>query len=82
MENIIQFFETIPASTRSIYLVSGFVFFLIVEMGIPHFRFEYNKLKHILLNLFFTLTTLVINFAGASLILLAADYNKANSTAS
>ncbi|MDP6034287.1 MAG: sterol desaturase family protein [Candidatus Marinimicrobia bacterium] len=80
MENIIQFFETIPASTRSIYLVSGFVFFLIVEMGIPHFRFEYNKLKHILLNLFFTLTTLVINFAGASLILLAADYNKANST--
>ncbi len=80
MENIIQFFETIPSSTRSVFLVVGLTFFLLLEAGIPLFRFNYVKTKHALLNIFFTFTTLVINLIGATLILLAVDYNARNGT--
>jgi len=80
MENIIQFFETIPSSTRSIFLVGGLTFFLLLEGGIPLFRFNYGKTKHALFNIFFTLTTLIINLLGAFIILLAADYNTQHGT--
>ena len=78
MENIIQFFETIPSSTRTFFLVSGLTFFLLLEKGIPIFRFDYKKCNHALLNLSLTLMTLVINLVGAGLILKATEYNLAN----
>ena len=78
MENIIQFFETIPSSTRTIFLVSGLTFFLILEKGVPIFQFEYKKWNHAFLNLSLTLMTLIINLAGAGLILMATEYNLTN----
>ena len=75
MENIIHFFANIPSSTRSIILVTGLTLFFLLEAGFPLFRFKYEKARHTLLNLFFTLTTLLINLSGAFLILWAADYN-------
>ena len=80
MESLIQYFETIPVTHRTIILVGGLTFFLLLEAGIPLFRFRVNKVKHVALNLFFTLTTLLINLAGAFLILKASDYNAANQT--
>ena len=65
LNDIIIYFEGIPSSIRSIILISGLAFFLILESGIPLFRFKYNKVKHAALNIFFTSTTLIINLLGA-----------------
>ncbi|NRB83679.1 MAG: sterol desaturase family protein [Winogradskyella sp.] len=78
METIINYFETIPSKHRSIILVGGLALFWIIEGGLPLFKFKYNKWKHALPNLFFTLTTVVINFALAFLLLGTADWVKAN----
>ena len=78
METIINYFETIPSKHRSIILIGGLALFWIIESGLPLFKFKYNKWKHAFPNLFFTLTTVVINFALAFLLLETADWVKAN----
>ena len=75
IESLIQFFENIPSSTRTIFLVSGLAFFFFLEKGIPIYKYKYNKIKHVLLNLSLTLTTLIINLAGAFLIIMISDFN-------
>lgn len=74
MESIISYFETIPSSHRSLILVGGLTFFWLLEGGIPLFRFKYKKWRHALPNLFFTLTTIIINFALAFLLLWMSDW--------
>lgn len=74
MENIINYFETIPSSHRSMILVGGLTFFWLLESGLPLFRFKYKKWKHAIPNLFFTLTTVIINFGLAWLLLGTADW--------
>ena len=74
MESIINYFETIPSLHRSILLVGGLTFFWLLEGAVPLFRFKYKKWRHALPNLFFTLTTIVINFALAFLLLNTADW--------
>ncbi|WP_458627414.1 sterol desaturase family protein [Winogradskyella sp. PC D3.3] len=74
MENIITYFETIPSSHRSLILVGGLTFFWLLEGGIPLFKFKYKKWKHAIPNLFFTLTTIIINFALAFLLLWMSDW--------
>ena len=59
-------------------MVGGLALFWIIESGLPLFKFKYNKWKHALPNLFFTLTTVIINFALAFLLLGTADWVKAN----
>mgnify|MGYP001033648649 FL=1 len=78
METIFNYFETIPSSHRSIILVGGITFFWILEGAVPLFKFNYKKWKHALPNLFFTLTTVIINFALAFLLLKTADWVSAN----
>ncbi|MCH3884866.1 MULTISPECIES: sterol desaturase family protein [Tenacibaculum] len=78
METIITYFETIPSSHRSLILVGGITFFWLLEGAIPLFKFNYKKWKHALPNLFFTLTTIIINFALAFLLLKTADWVTAN----
>ncbi|SVE15306.1 uncharacterized protein METZ01_LOCUS468160, partial [marine metagenome] len=80
MNDLIQYFAGIPTNARTIFLVSGLTFFLILESGIPLFRFQYNKVKHGFLNIFFTITTLVVNLLGAALILAAVQYNEIHTT--
>lgn len=74
METIINYFETIPSSHRSIILVGGLSFFWILESGVPLFKFRYRKWQHAIPNLFFTLTTVIINFSLAWLLLGTADW--------
>ncbi|SNR15485.1 sterol desaturase family protein [Tenacibaculum jejuense] len=69
MEVIKSYFENMPTLHRSMLLVGGISFFWILESGIPLFNFKYNKLKHAWPNLFFTGTTVIINFALAFLLL-------------
>lgn len=74
MEAIVRYFETIPSSHRSAILVSGITFFWLLESGVPLFRFRYNKWRHAGINIFFTITTIIINFALAFILLKASDW--------
>ncbi|TYP96764.1 sterol desaturase/sphingolipid hydroxylase (fatty acid hydroxylase superfamily) [Tenacibaculum adriaticum] len=78
METILNYFETIPSSHRSIILVGGITFFWLLEGAVPLFKFNYKKWKHAWPNLFFTVTTIVVNFGLAFLLLNTADWVKAN----
>lgn len=78
METLINYFETIPSAHRSLILVGGITFFWILEGAVPLFKFNYKKWKHALPNLFFTATTVIINFALAFLLLKTADWVAAN----
>lgn len=77
METLINYFETIPSSHRSIILVGGIAFFWLLEGAVPLFNFKYNKWKHAWPNLFFTATTVIINFVLAFLLLKTADWVQA-----
>ena len=79
MIDIIYFFENISSLHRSIILIGGITFFWSIESIIPLFKFNYKKLKHAIPNLFFTLTTIVVNFSLAFLLLTSADWVTANS---
>jgi len=74
MEMIMEYFESIPTAHRSLILVGGLSFFWILEGNFSLFRFEYKKWKHALPNLFFTLTTILINFLLAFLLLNTSDW--------
>jgi len=74
MESIIQYFETIPSLHRSLILILGITFFWLLEGIVPLVHFKYTKWKHAVPNIFFTLTTVVINFALAFLLLATSDW--------
>ena len=76
METLLTYFETIPSLHRSLILVSGITFFWLLEGAVPLFRFNYKKWKHAGPNLFFTATTIGINFALAFLLLKTSDWVK------
>tara|TARA_B100001996_G_C18672277_1_gene597141 strand:- start:3454 stop:4281 length:828 start_codon:yes stop_codon:yes gene_type:complete len=78
MEDIIYLFENITSIQRSIILVGGITFFWSIESIIPLFNFNYKKLKHAIPNFFFTLTTIIVNFSLAFLLLNSADWVIAN----
>ena len=77
METIINYFETIPSSHRTLILVGGLTLFWLLEGAVPLFKFNYKKWKHAIPNIFFTLTTIIINFGLAFLLLNTADWVKA-----
>ena len=78
MQDILIYFENIPTFGRTLFLVAGLSFFLIVESLAPLFRFNYHKGKHAAINITFTLITLVINLFGAALIVAAVEYTSKN----
>ena len=78
METIIQYFDTIPSLHRSLILVGGITFFWLLEGALPLFKFNYKKWKHAFPNLFFTATTIVINFTLAFILLKTSDWVQAN----
>jgi sterol desaturase/sphingolipid hydroxylase (fatty acid hydroxylase superfamily) len=78
MESIINYFEHIPSSHRSAILVGGIAFFMLLETGIPLFKKPYNRVKHTWINIFFTLTTVIVNFVLAFILLRGSDWAVAN----
>lgn len=78
METIIQYFEDIPSHHRALILAGGLTIFWLIEGAVPLFKFKYNKWKHAIPNLLFTLTTIVINFALATFLLKTAEWTVAN----
>ena len=73
MESIVNYFATIPSLHRSLLLVGGITFFWIVENSAPLYHFKYNKWKHAGTNIFFTITTILINFILAFIFVKASD---------
>ena len=78
VDTIITYFDTIPSLHRSLIFVGGITFFWLLEGFLPLFKFDYKKWKHAFPNLFFTGTTIVINFTLAFLLLNSADWVQAN----
>src|SRR3984893_11683929 len=74
MHAIVDFFEHISPLARALLIAGGLVFFWMMESIIPLFNFRYRKLQHAGLNLFFTLTTVIINFIFAFAIILASNW--------
>ncbi|GHE59423.1 sterol desaturase family protein [Roseivirga thermotolerans] len=78
MENLVNFFADIPTEFRAGILIGGIVVFWILEGTLPLFRFQYKKIRHAGINLFFTLTTMIIGFGLAGALLYASDTVAAN----
>ncbi len=74
MEKIIEYFSTIPSTHRSALLVGGIAFFWILESIHPLFDFKYKKVKHAGINIFFTITTILINFPLAFILVKSSDW--------
>lgn len=68
------YFSGIPSSHRAAILAGGIAFFWLLEGVQPLIAFKYHKWKHAGLNIFFTLTTIVVNFVLAFVLLRAADF--------
>lgn len=79
METIISYFDAMPSAHRSILLFGGLAFFMVLETLFPYFSFRYKRVKHTGLNIFFTLTTALINLSLAFLLFRVSDWSVANS---
>jgi sterol desaturase/sphingolipid hydroxylase (fatty acid hydroxylase superfamily) len=74
MEAVIAYFSTIPALHRGLILAGGIAIFWILESAVPLVRFEYKKWHHAGINIFFTVTTIIVNFAMAFMLLMVAEW--------
>jgi sterol desaturase/sphingolipid hydroxylase (fatty acid hydroxylase superfamily) len=74
MNEIISYFSTIPSSHRSLILVGGITLFWLIENAFPLFNFNYKKWQHAGINFFLTLTTIIINFSFAFILLKTSDW--------
>ncbi|GAB4032028.1 sterol desaturase family protein [Spirosoma jeollabukense] len=74
MEKLVNYFEHIPSLHRSLILVGGITIFWLIESAVPLFQFNYKKLHHAGINIFFTLTTIVVNFLLAFMLLQTSDW--------
>jgi len=73
MDALVDYFSTIPSLHRTLLLVGGLTFFWLLESAVPLFRFRYEKWKHAWVNIFFTLTTIVVNFSMAFVLVRVSD---------
>jgi len=73
MESFVNFFNDVPTEFRAGILISGILLFWILEGTVPLFRFGYKKWRHAGINLFLTLTTMIIGFGLAGALLFASD---------
>ncbi len=78
MNDIIAYFSTIPSSHRSLILVGGITFFWLIENAYPLFNFTYKKWHHASINIFMTITTIIVNFCLAFILLQTADWTIAH----
>lgn len=78
MEELISYFTTIPSSHRALILAGGISFFWLLESAVPLFKFSYNKWQHAGINIFFTITTMIVNFCLAVILLNTAQWTVDN----
>jgi len=74
-ESFIRGFEHIPSLYRALILAGGITFFWLIESAFPLFNLNYSKWRHAGTNIFFTVTTIIVNFAFALLIVLSSRFS-------
>jgi sterol desaturase/sphingolipid hydroxylase (fatty acid hydroxylase superfamily) len=74
MNEIINYFSTIPSAHRAMILAGGIAMFWLIESAVPFVKFSYNKWQHAGINIFFTLTTIVVNFCLAFILIRTAQW--------
>lgn len=74
MEDLLDFFAHVPTWFRATILVGGMTIFWVMENTTPLFEYKYNKVKHGGINIFFTVTTMIVGFGMAGLLLMASDW--------
>lgn len=74
MDQLVEYFNQMPSTHRTIILVSGLVIFSVLEGINPFFSRNYKLGKHAVANIFFTLTTALVNFPLAFLIVLSCEW--------
>jgi sterol desaturase/sphingolipid hydroxylase (fatty acid hydroxylase superfamily) len=74
INTIINYFDSISSVLRGLILAGGIAIFWIIEGAFPLFKMKYNKWQHAGINIFFTLTTIIVNFAMAFILLMAAEF--------
>ena len=78
MQQIIDYFSNIPSAHRSAFLVGGIALFMLIENGIPLLKLQYNRWAHLGVNIFFTFTTILINFLMAFVLVKSGEWTNAN----
>ena len=74
MNEIIHYFETIPSLHRALILSGGITFFWLIETIKPLFILKYKKWKHAGINIFFTITSIIVNFLMAFILLWTSNW--------
>lgn len=78
MNEIISYFSTIPSSHRSLILVGGITLFWLIENTFPLFQMQYRKWHHAGINIFFTITTIIVNFILAFILIKTTGWTTEN----
>ncbi|UUF16944.1 MULTISPECIES: sterol desaturase family protein [Flavobacterium] len=78
MNEIISYFSTIPSSHRSLILIGGITLFWVIENTFPLFQMQYRKWHHAGINIFFTITTIIVNFILAFILIKTASWTTEN----
>lgn len=78
MNEIIHYFETIPSSHRALILAGGITVFWLIETVKPLFILRYKKWKHAGINIFFTITSIIVNFLMAFILLWTSNWTVEN----
>lgn len=74
MELLADYFSNIPSAHRSAILIGGLTFFMLLETAAPMFRWDYRRWRHLGTNMVFTLTTVLVNFVMAGILLYSSDF--------
>lgn len=74
MELLADYFSNIPSAHRSAILIGGLTFFMLLETAVPMFRWDYRRWRHLGTNMVFTLTTVLVNFVMAGILLYSSDF--------
>lgn len=74
MEPVVHYFENISSLHRGIILAGGIALFWLIESVVPLFKFQYNKWHHAGINIFFTVTTIIVNFTLAFILIQTAGF--------
>lgn len=78
MDTIINYFADIPSSHRTLIIVVGLTLFSLIESALPLMELTYNRWKHAKVNLFFTLTTILVNFVLAFILVMSSEWAVTN----
>lgn len=78
MNDIITYFDSIPSLHRALILAGGIALFWLIESAVPFVKFGYNKIQHAGINIFFTVTTIIVNFCLAVILISTAQWTVDN----